>query len=76
MDDAGWRIEVIKRSAQAKSFQVIPGRLVVERIVAWVNSCRRLAKDYRNLNRTAIAFIRPARIRLMLKRLTRKCYPS
>ena len=49
---------------------------VVERTIAWINRCRRLAKDYENLNRTAIAFIRPASIGLMLRRLTRYCYPS
>jgi transposase len=76
MDDAVWRIEVVKRSAQAKGFQVIPRRWVVERTIAWINRCRRLAKDYENLNRTAIAFIRLASIRLMLRRLTRYCYPS
>ncbi len=76
MDDAAWRIEVVKRSAQAKGFEVIPRRWVVERTIAWINRCRRLAKDYENLNRTAIAFIRLASIRPMLRRLTRLCYPS
>ncbi len=65
-----------KRSAQVKGFEVIPKRWVVERTIAWINRCRRLAKDYENLNRTAIAFIRLASIRLMLRRLTRYCYPS
>jgi len=57
-------------------FEVIPRRWVVERTIAWINRCRRLAKDYENLNRTAIAFIRLASIRLMLRRITRYCYPS
>jgi len=76
MADAAWRIEVVKRSAQAKGFEVIPRRWVVERTIAWINRCRRLAKDYENLNRTAIAFIRLASIRFMLRRITRYCYPS
>ncbi len=76
MDDAAWRIEVVKRSAEAKGFEVIPRRWVVERTIAWINRCRRLAKDYENLNRTAIAFIRLASIRLMLRRITRYCYQS
>ncbi len=76
MGDAAWRIEVVKRSAEAKGFEVIPRRWVVERTIAWINRCRRLAKDYENLNRTAIAFIRLASIRFMLRRLTRYCYPS
>ncbi len=60
MADAVWRIELVKRSAQTKGFEVIPRRWVVERTIAWINRCRRLAKDYENLNRTAIAFIRLA----------------
>ena len=76
MDDAAWRIEVVKRSAQAKGFEVIPRRWVVERTIAWINRCRRLAKDYENLNRTALAFIRLASVRLMLRRINRYCHPS
>ena len=76
LDDAAWRIEVVKRSAQAKGFEVIPRRWVVERTIAWINRCRRLAKDYENLNRTASAFIRLASIRLMLRRITRYCVPA
>ena len=76
MADTAWRIEVVKRSAQAKGFEGIPRRWVVERTIAWTNLCRRLAKDYENLNRTDIAFIRLVSIRLMLRRLTHYCYPS
>ena len=75
MAGAAWKIEVVKRSAQAKGFEVIPRRWVVERTIAWICRSRRLAKDYENLNRTALAFIRLASIRLMLRRITRYCYP-
>lgn len=73
---APWTIEVVKRPAHQKGFEVLPKRWVVERTIAWINRCRRLAKDYENLNRTALAFIRLASIRLMLRRLTRYCVPS
>ncbi|MDP7532391.1 MAG: IS5 family transposase [SAR202 cluster bacterium] len=76
MAGAAWTIEVVKRSDTAKGFEPIPKRWVVERTIAWINRCRRLAKDYENLNRTALAFVRLASIRLMLRRLTRFCYPS
>jgi len=76
MSAASWKIEVVKSPANQKGFEVIPRRWVVERTIAWINRCRRLAKDYENLNRTAVAFIRLASIRLMLRRLTRYCYPS
>ena len=73
---APWKIEVVKRPANQKGFEVLPKRWVVERTIAWINRCRRLAKDYENLNRTALAFIRLASIKLMLRRLTRYCVPS
>ena len=57
--------EIIKRSDHAKGFVVLPRRWVVERTIAWLNRCRRLAKDWENLNRKALAFLRLASIRLM-----------
>jgi transposase len=66
-------IEIVKRSDQAKGFAVLPRRWVVERTLAWLNRCRRLAKDFENLARIAVAFIRLASIRLMLRRL---CNPT
>jgi transposase len=61
--------DIIKRSDQAKGFVVLPRRWVVERTIAWLNRCRRLAKDWENLNRKALAFLRLASIRLMLRKL-------
>ena len=66
-------IEIVKRSDQARGFAVLPRRWVAERTLAWLNRCRRLAKDYENLTRNAVAFIRLASIRLMLRRL---CNPA
>jgi putative transposase len=73
---AGWTIEVVKRRDGQKGFEVLPRRWVVERTIAWLNRCRRLAKDYENLNRMALAFVRLASIRLMLRRITRYCVPA
>jgi len=50
---------------------VIPKRLIVERTFAWLSRCRRLAKDFKNLTRTALAFLCLAIIRLMLRRIVR-----
>jgi len=66
-------IEIVRRPAQAKGFVVLPRRWVVERTIAWLNRCRRLAKDWENLNRKALAFLRLASIRLMLRKL---CNPT
>jgi transposase len=46
-----------------------PKRWIVERTIAWLNRCRRLAKDWENLNRSALAFLKLASIRLMLRKL-------
>ena len=64
-------VEIVKRSDTAKGFEVIPKRWVVERSLGWFGRCRRLARDFENLNRTALAFLRLASIRLMLRRLCR-----
>ena len=67
------KTEIVKRSDHAKGFVVLPRRWVVERTIAWLNRCRRLAKDWENLNRKALAFLRLASIRLMLRKL---CNPA
>ena len=66
-------VEIVKRSDQAKGFVTLPKRWIVERTLAWLGRCRRLAKDWECLNRKALAFLRLASIRLMLRKL---CNPS
>ena len=61
--------EIVKRSDHAKGFVQLPRRWIVERTIAWLNRCRRLAKDWENLNRNALAFLKLASIRLMLRKL-------
>jgi len=66
-------IEIIKRSDQARGFVKLPKRWIVERSIAWLNRCRRLAKDWENLDLSALVFLRFASIRLMLRKL---CNPA
>ena len=61
-------VEIVKRSDLGK-FVVLPRRWVVERSIAWLNRCRRLAKDWECLNRNALAFLRWASVRLMVRKL-------
>jgi transposase len=68
---ANLNVEIVKRSDQAKGFVVLPKRWVVERTFAWLNRCRRLAKDRECLNRKARAYVLLASIRLMVRRLGR-----
>ena len=67
------KTQIVKRSDTASGFEVLPRRWLVERTFAWLGRCRRLAKDWENLNRNALAFLRIASIRLMLRKL---CNPS
>jgi putative transposase len=62
-------IEIVRRSDQAKGFLVLPKRWIVERTIGWLGRCRRLAKDWENLNHNALAFLHLASIRLMLRKL-------
>ena len=66
-------VEIVKRSDRVSGFVILPKRWIVERSIAWLNRCRRLAKDWENLNRKALAFLRLASIRLMLRKL---CNPA
>ncbi len=65
--------EIITRSDHAKGFAVLPKRWMVERTLAWLNRCRRLAKDFENRLRYALAFVHLASIRLMVRKL---CNPT
>jgi transposase len=65
--------EIVRRSDKVKGFAVLPKRWIVERTIAWLNRCRRLAKDWENLNRKGLAFLRLASIRFMLRKL---CNPT
>jgi len=73
------KTKIVKCSERANGFVVLPKRWIpgssprTERSIAWLNRCRRLAKDWENLNRNALAFLHLASIRLMLRKL---CNPS
>ncbi len=64
-------VEIVKRSDRAKGSVALPKHWVVERTFAWLNRCRRLAKDRECLNRKARAYVLLASIRLMVRRLGR-----
>jgi len=68
----GLATEIVNRSDAAKGFEVLPRRWLVARTFAWLGRCRRLAKDFENLSRNALAFLKLASIRLMLRRLCSK----
>jgi putative transposase len=49
---------------------------VVERTFAWLNRCRRLAKDWEKSTDSAQAWILVSSIRLMTRRLARHSYQT
>lgn len=67
-------IKIVRRCDQHR-FVVLPKRWIAERTIAWLNRCRRLAKDWECLSRSGLCFLRWASVRLLLRRLcqTSKC---
>ncbi len=63
------KVEIVRRSDAVKGFAVLPKRWVVERTIGWLNRCRRLAKDWECLNKNALAFLRWASVRMMLRKM-------
>ncbi len=66
-----WKVEIIKRSDTAKGFEVLPRRWVVERTLAWLSRCRRLAKDFEATIASATGWVLISHIRLLTRRLAR-----
>jgi putative transposase len=65
------RIEIVKRTDDAKGFVVQPRRWVVERSFSWFGRNRRLSKDFENIAETLVAFVMLACIQLAVRRLAR-----
>ena len=66
----GWRLEVVRRSPDAKGFQILPRRWVVERTFAWLGRYRRLARDYEHQTLSSESMVYIASIHRMLRLLT------
>ncbi len=65
----GWILRIVKRSDDAKGFQVQPWRWLVERTFAGLGRYRRLSKDDEGLPSSSEAWIYMAMSFLMLRRL-------
>jgi putative transposase len=71
-EQGGWELEIIARDREAKGFEVLPKRWIIERSFSWLIRNRRLSKDYERLVQTSETFIEVTMIRLILRRLTRE----
>jgi putative transposase len=70
-EQGGWELEVVERDKEAKGFEVLPKRWLVERTFGWLRRDRRLTKDYERKVQTSETLIEVAMIRLILRRLAR-----
>jgi len=68
----GWRLEVVHRPPNAKGFQILPRRWVVERTFGWFGRYRRLARDYEHQTRSSESMVYVASIHRMLRLLSCK----
>ena len=67
----GPAIEIVKRPDDAKGFVLVARRWVVERTLAWINRCRRLAKDWEASIASSEAWLLIASVRQLSRRLAR-----
>lgn len=66
----GWTLDIVRRPKDAKGFQVLPHRWIVERTFGWFGRYRRLARDYEHTVVSSEAMTYLASIRRMLKLAT------
>jgi putative transposase len=69
LQHCGMILEIVKRNADVKGFEVLPHRWVVERTLGWLGRFRRLSKDYEYLPKTSETMIYVAMICVMVCRL-------
>ena len=65
----GWVLEIVKRNDDAKGFEVLRKRWIVERTFGWFGWYRRLSKDYEELTENSEAMILVCMIHRMLRHL-------
>ncbi|WP_446219327.1 IS5 family transposase [Micromonospora sp. IBHARD004] len=64
-------LEIVRKPADQRGFAVHPRRWVVERTLAWLTVCRRLARDYERHPAVSEALIRWAAIAGITRRISR-----
>jgi transposase len=66
-----WTVQIVKRSDTAQGFEILPRRWVVERTLAWLGRCRRMAKDWEQTIASAEAWLLVAHIRRITRHIAR-----
>jgi len=67
-----WTIALVRRTADAVGFEILPRRWVAERTLDWLNRNRRLAKDFEATIASAKAWLYLASVQLFIRRLARR----
>jgi len=67
-------LEIVKRPADQRGFQVQPKRWIVERTLGWLTSFRRLSKDYENTTESSESMVKIAHIHILLRRILPALY--
>lgn len=62
-------LQIVRKPAGQRTFEVLPRRWVVERTLSWLVRCRRLDHDYERLPEHAEAMVKWTMIGLMTRRL-------
>jgi putative transposase len=70
-EQGGWKLEVVERDREVRSFEVLSKRWIVERTFGWLRRDRRLGKDYERKVQTSETLVETAMIRLVLRRRAR-----
>jgi putative transposase len=68
-----WTVEIIKRSDRPQGFEILPRRCVAERMLAWLNRNRRLAKDFEQTIASATAWLFIASVQILTQRIATTC---
>jgi putative transposase len=66
----GWKLEIVRRPPDAKGFQILPRRWVVERTFGWFGRYRRLGRDYEHQTLSSESMVYLASIHRMLRLLS------
>ena len=64
-------LEIVVKPAEQRCFQVHPKRWIVERFFAWLNTYRRLSKDYEWTVASSEGMIYLASMRIMVRKLVK-----
>ena len=65
-------IEIIEKPKQISGFTSLYRRWVVERTFAWMERCRRLAKDFERTETSSVAWAKLAACRFLIRRVARE----